>query len=293
MECKALSTATVNVLHLSDLHFGAGIANAVIFNRISEALIALIKDISSPPVIVLSGDVTFQGRINGYADAGRFFESIRTGAGLERSRFLICPGNHDIVPPKLAGGIPEGFEELDRFAYSLRRDNACSFSERTCRSVEIDGIHFLLINSSFHLDKAFGLVNLEDLKAELRSSPPSAVCHSRIAVVHHHPIPIAKNDLSTIRNAYDLLAFLDENKFGALLHGHQHTTMGLSVGATPVITYGVSSLNYLTSGRLNGFNDYQIKMNGISSVMRRTLLMDGRAGDATGYGTVIPPVART
>src|SRR5258708_5274302 len=95
-----VSGSCINIVHLSDLHFGAGAENALAFREIEDPLVALINGTSPAPIVVLSGDITFKGRSEGYEEASRFFEAIRTATGLDRNRFIACPGNHDIVPAK-------------------------------------------------------------------------------------------------------------------------------------------------------------------------------------------------
>jgi Icc-related predicted phosphoesterase len=103
----------VNIIHLSDLHFGridsAGLSNDL--DKVHETFsslitkIAEINDERKIDYIVISGDVGFTGKSKDYDEtkgprilsAGDFLKSFNDR--LFRSHmpvFIVCPGNHDI-----------------------------------------------------------------------------------------------------------------------------------------------------------------------------------------------------
>jgi hypothetical protein len=120
---------------------------------------------------------------------------------------------------------------------------------------------FLVINSAYHGDSQYGLVDLAQLEtvlAEMGSTlgqdPP------RVAVVHHHLIPFSgPADNSTTRNAYQVLTRLVRHGFSLVLHGHQHALLELGVGGGSMKLCGVGSFRYLTRGFINGASVYRIE----------------------------------
>ncbi|TMK59164.1 MAG: hypothetical protein E6G60_15090 [Actinobacteria bacterium] len=74
---------TTRVLHLSDLHFGAGGDEAI------ERGVPVLIEQFRPELVVASGDLSHRGRQDQLARASRFLHS------LERP-VLAIPGNHDI-----------------------------------------------------------------------------------------------------------------------------------------------------------------------------------------------------
>jgi len=100
----------VNVLHLSDLHFGAEhfkndkgdvITTVTLKERdyILENLIETIKSIPQtwkPDVVAVSGDIGWRAHMDDYMQASIWFNKLSDGIGLSHENFIFCPGNHDI-----------------------------------------------------------------------------------------------------------------------------------------------------------------------------------------------------
>src|SRR5438132_1345968 len=88
------------VLHLSDLHFGAGDDEAI--ERGAPVLIEQFR----PELVIASGDLGHRGRPDQLARASRFLHS------LERP-VLAVPGNHDI-PYTFPGRFTHAFRAFER-----------------------------------------------------------------------------------------------------------------------------------------------------------------------------------
>src|SRR5664279_2814061 len=91
-----------NLLHLSDLHFGYDKDDTAQAQR-TESLDLLVKELSRlaadwrPHILVISGDLTWQGRASGYTELARWLrEKLLPATGLTGADCVICPGNHDI-----------------------------------------------------------------------------------------------------------------------------------------------------------------------------------------------------
>ncbi|WP_313284323.1 metallophosphoesterase [Pseudomonas sp.] len=236
----------INLIHISDTHFGDP---SPVFNRqeIKKALINQINSVEGDKILIISGDITFKASQQGYRDAEAFFSEIIDSCGIARANVIACPGNHDIARE----GPP--FKEFDRFIYTLRRDNAISFTKNRSILLDIEQICFLLVNSASHFDHTYGLIPdtaftiLEEQKAHLQQ------WKSRIAVTHHHLIGQENNDTSTTRNSYSFLYQLDKSDFDYVLHGHQHSKLDLVVGNNKIRILSARSMSYHGRGYSNGF----------------------------------------
>ena len=237
----------MQIIHISDTHFGND-NPAFHLAELKRALheysgIFGLED----TYLVVSGDITFQGKPNGYNQAGEFFLKTWLDHGGSRERFLACPGNHDLCD--------NSFNHFDKFLYSIRRDHNADFSQNSCRLLNFGKVTFLLVNSAHHLDHKYGLIDGDVLnKTLIENIDNLSNTRHRVVVVHHHVIGVEKTDTSTIRNASRFLAILDEYNFDLLLHGHQHSQNSLFVGKSQMKVFSARSLNFQTSGYVNGMS---------------------------------------
>ena|SRR2546426_392996 len=92
----------INLLHLTDLHFGYD-RDATARAQRAGALDLLVKELGKletawkPDVLVISGDLSWQGKPDGYTElakwlTGKLFRAARLAA----ADCIICPGNHDL-----------------------------------------------------------------------------------------------------------------------------------------------------------------------------------------------------
>lgn len=112
---------SVNVLHLSDLHFGVekmreNDSEVVIAQR-NELFIKLVETINDqrkvpqewrPDIIVISGDIAFSGHQDEYIQfEDKLLPHLRAllNPSTDDSRIIICPGNHDIILEKVRNSI--------------------------------------------------------------------------------------------------------------------------------------------------------------------------------------------
>ena len=163
---------------------------------------------------------------------------------LNRSNIIACPGNHDIVDNK--------FSDYDGFIYGLRRDHEMDFTEHSFRVINIEDITFLLLNSSYHLDHKYGLIDTDVFNIDMTEGKNT----KKILVLHHHILNQFRDDTSAIRNAYDLVQFIEKNPFDMILHGHQHSEQLYHLGKCKVPVISARSGNFNQRGYLNAFNHY-------------------------------------
>lgn len=247
---------TATILHISDLHFGDPMA---ILNRIEVGSVVcnLLAKAGPDVLLVLSGDISFKGSTQGYAEASAALQPALEASSIPRDRIIVCPGNHDVVCG--ATGVAP-FGAFDAWSAGLRNDMRCTFSNTSSRLVSCHGANYLLINSAHHCDINYGLVDLAQLDAILSGMDATPVDGlPRVAVLHHHLIPFfAHSDISTTRNAYQVLTRLIRHGFSLVLHGHQHALLELGVGTASMKLCGVGSFRYITPGFVNGASIYRI-----------------------------------
>lgn len=94
----------MNILHLSDIHFGRNYKCYGINdefdnkNQILNDLIACVKnlDVFRPEHIVVTGDIAWYGKKKEYDEAYEWFERLLDAAGLTGKNITFCVGNHDV-----------------------------------------------------------------------------------------------------------------------------------------------------------------------------------------------------
>jgi predicted phosphodiesterase len=259
---------SISLLHVSDIHpqvtddltqLAVGISNAVVAYR------------STPYYLVASGDLGLKG--SNHRLAGDFLRQVADRLGIPRGNIVCVPGNHDIQTDRLNSP----FQEYSQAVYRATGDSRLTRVERA--SVHKSGeIEFLLINSAYHLDPGFGMVDCGAVRSAISSLSPDS---TRIAVVHHHQIPIEANDRSTIVNAYELLTILSSNGFAAVLHGHQHVSLSMTIGPTKLI--GVGTLNFPPGRNINN----QFNLVDIGSRVTR-FFYHADSSTSTGFGNWDP-----
>lgn len=113
-----MSEASLTIVHLSDLHFGAITPGA------PEAAVEAVRRIG-PGLVIVSGDLTLRGTAREFGEAGAFLEAL----GVDPERLVCVPGNHDVP----------AYGQAERFARPLRRYRACVAGQ-----AEEVGIHLSL-----------------------------------------------------------------------------------------------------------------------------------------------------
>ena len=94
----------MNILHLSDIHFGRNYARYSIkdcFERKSEILDELIKCVSNlkelaPEHIIVTGDIAWHGKKDEYDEALLWFKKLLQATNLTGKDITFCVGNHDV-----------------------------------------------------------------------------------------------------------------------------------------------------------------------------------------------------
>jgi 3',5'-cyclic AMP phosphodiesterase CpdA len=150
------------LLHLSDLHFGAGHDDAILLG--APALIERFE----PELVIASGDLSNRGRDDQLARATAFLRSLGRPV-------LAIPGNHDI-PYTFPARFTRSFRAFERHWETTEP----TYSSPTLHVIGLNSVRPWRYQSG-------GIRSAQLARAEerLREAAPSAF---RIVVLHHHLI---------------------------------------------------------------------------------------------------------
>jgi 3',5'-cyclic AMP phosphodiesterase CpdA len=148
------------VLHLSDLHFGAGDDDAI--ERGAPVLIERFE----PELVIASGDLSHRGREDQLAEATRFLRSLG-------GPVLAIPGNHDI-PYTFPRRFTRSFAEFER---------QWDTTEPTYSSATLHVIGLNSVRPWRHQSGGIRDSQLARAGDRLREARPGAF---QIVVLHHH-----------------------------------------------------------------------------------------------------------
>jgi hypothetical protein len=89
---------TVTWLHISDFHIREGdpYDRDVVLRALVKSVQAFRKQGRVPDVIFATGDIASKGKVQEYALATTFFDTLLAAAGLARRHLFVIPGNHDV-----------------------------------------------------------------------------------------------------------------------------------------------------------------------------------------------------
>jgi hypothetical protein len=125
----------MRILHLTDLHFSS--ENRELIERLKEPLIkALKKEVLKKEIdlVLFTGDLVYSGNNNAFEIVTSvFIEPICASLALEKDKFIICAGNHDLEIEKEFPAIKDYINnfksnlELDSFVEKkdLQFENSC------------------------------------------------------------------------------------------------------------------------------------------------------------------------
>jgi DNA repair exonuclease SbcCD nuclease subunit len=229
---------------------------------ISEMKEVINKNIIEEDFIIfgICGDIFDKGDLNEFNETKDFFDKLLKDIKSKNTKLVLCPGNHDII---LNSKKIKSFEELDKLIFKLTGNTDINYQRGNVNLITIDDIDFILINSSYHLNHEYGKIDLNDLNKILRTSK-----NNKIILIHHHMIPIREGEKSTIVNSYEFLKTLENEKVLAILHGHQHMKMGITIGENLCRVIGVGSLlTDISTNYNNQFNMINVENGKIEKII--------------------------
>lgn len=253
---ELMPSVRVKIVQISDLHMNRNVRSEV------TGMLKQIVCKLSPDILIVSGDVANQPVPWQMKKAARFIREIQKACETNRPllRTIVIPGNHDFKYWGNAGlrrvtrtpfelyfrraALDHGFFWRCWESFKLRL-NAIWWKGRVMREPvvfesfpEKVGLAIFAINSN-SLDEmmAGGKVDSSDLQSlyaqlDQQSSISQFPFVYKIAVVHHHPAPIADAPSDAISRVQDsfmifynaglFLRELSRRGFNLVLHGHKH-----------------------------------------------------------------------
>ena len=185
------------VLHLSDLHYGAGDDAAI------ERGAPVLIDRFQPELVIASGDLSHRGRETQLTAASRFLH------GLGRPVVAI-PGNHDI-PYTFPARFTRSFQEFER---------QWQTTEPTYSSETLHVIGLNSVRPWRHQSGGIRASQLARAEERLRQAAPDAFS---IVVLHHHLIGAPwRSRKKPVARRNHVLGSLVEAGADLILAGHIH-----------------------------------------------------------------------
>jgi 3',5'-cyclic AMP phosphodiesterase CpdA len=185
------------VLHLSDLHYGAGNDEAI--ERGAPVLIERFE----PELVIASGDLSHRGRADQLARSAAFLRSF----GLP---VLAIPGNHDI-PYTFPARFTQAFREFER---------QWETTEPTYSSPTLHVVGLNSVRPWRHQSGGIRAGQLGRAEERLRDAQPGAF---QIVVLHHHLIGAPwRSRKKPVARRNHVLASLVSAGADLILAGHIH-----------------------------------------------------------------------
>ncbi len=230
------------ILHLSDTHFGPSHAYPDYTQntyRLAEFIANDVKQLDAKPdCIVLSGDISDGAATSDFTHASAFLMALKERLGSSDIGLVVVPGNHDVNWPSYeSDGRDQAFLAYEKF---IRRrlakpcldanDDSCWYTDLwTNGAVFVLGLNTCIVDSPTR--PGVGYVDPAQMEAAKARFGDIWESHPvRVAVVHHHLLPVAYtyHDPTKVRtdsltlNAEEVMRWLADNDFHVVLHGHQH-----------------------------------------------------------------------
>jgi len=185
------------VLHLSDLHFGAGDDDAI------ERGAPILIERFGPELVIASGDLSHRGREDQLARAAHFLRSLGPPV-------LAVPGNHDI-PYTFPARFTHSFDEFER---------QWKTTEPTYSSPTLHVIGLNTVRPWRHQSGGLRTAKLAEAEERLREADPGAF---QIVVLHHHLIGAPwRSRKKPVARRNHVLAALVEAGADLIVAGHIH-----------------------------------------------------------------------
>jgi 3',5'-cyclic AMP phosphodiesterase CpdA len=233
------------VLHLSDLHFGAGDDAAI--ERGAPVLIERFE----PELVIASGDLSHRGREEQLSKASRFLRQLGPPV-------LAIPGNHDI-PYSLPARFTRSFREFER---------QWKTTEPTYSSPTLHVVGLNSVRPWRHQSGGLRAAQLTRAEERLREGPDGAF---QIVVLHHHLLGAPwRSRKKPVARRNHVLASLVGAGADLILAGHIHQVAiserhefeiarGGELGVVVSIAPGLGQPRPKRQGEARGIHVYEVE----------------------------------
>ena len=243
------------ILHVSDLHFGAG--SGLDDSALEQGIRALIGRIE-PELVVVSGDLTHHGRPAEHEVAARYLKALE-------APLLVIPGNHDI-PPFSPGRITHPWREFKRHWQTTD----ASYSSP---SFEVVGLNS--VNPWGYQRGRVASAELDRAASQLDRAQPGAL---RVVAIHHQlaGAPWRLRKLPLARRSHVLTRLADAGA-DLIAGGHIHQATAFDRREFEVLDRGARSCVLVTApglGRPRPGRRYEVRGVLVHSAVEHTLTVE-------------------
>ena len=242
----------MNILHITDLHFGFDPTEAASDERLLalNQLIEVVAELDGmwrPTTICISGDVAYGGKQKEYELSATWINRLMSRLNVAADHLIICPGNHDIertvattfarpsdpdeadqcLGTPIADQYHRAFANFSQFCRGLGMPTLKLGEEESYLTGYrcIEGVRFVSMNSAwFCRDNKdskrlwIGLPLLRHLEAKAQWPKQAEPC---VALLHHPREELNPNEINSYTsrlNSYDYIC----GRCDILLSGHTH-----------------------------------------------------------------------
>lgn len=208
-------------------------------NYIEQIVVAFSDKIirESPDVLIVSGDLTFNGEKESHMKLAEKFKSIESNG---KTSILVIPGNHDIQNPwargfKGAESYPTETITANDFKLiynafgfdDVIAEDSASLSYLTAVS---DKLWILMLDTNLYTETyawpiTSGLLKDETIKWIEDCGQKAILNNAKLMVVMHHNLldhNVVLNSGFTIENNEEIIELFKRNKIEVVLSGHAH-----------------------------------------------------------------------
>ena len=192
----------LNILHISDLHFGPAY-----LPEVGEAVLRAADELA-PDIVVASGDFTQRAKVEQFSDARTFLDR------LPKVPIIVTPGNHDVPLYRVFERL---FTPYANYQQHISRELDSVLMRDDAVIVSINSTSPLLAVTNGRLDRW----QLDFCADAFRQAPPEAI---KIVVAHHHfaPAPDYDDQNDVMWRAREALDRFNELGVEMILGGHLH-----------------------------------------------------------------------
>ena len=239
-------------LWLSDLHlastsfrFDGTATSKTLASHITDVVNGSRKKIAG---MIVTGDITTGANKEGFERGESLFKDLNSGFTLNSENIAMCPGNHDFSynpidlqkndqPDVLSSEYTEAYKEFYEKIYHIKPNEYFACGKKILLSSGIT-VEVVCLNSlylqQYNNFNGHGYISEEQLnfvEKEMGWDNRQAQNTIRIAIMHHHYLPVCKVESidvkrpsSVVYDADRLMKWLVKNDVKILLHGHKHTS---------------------------------------------------------------------
>jgi DNA repair exonuclease SbcCD nuclease subunit len=259
---------SINILHISDLHFCTkSNQDSIRYNYDNDDFETLfIKKFISYNVnyLIISGDISNESKPMEYDTASKFLNNIVKGLNIPKKNVLMCMGNHDIswrILEDIADidgkkdlyKRKEKYTNFEKFYNDFYKESDTQIPQFTTDSIFVqipDDTHrllFLGVNTCYHesnqKEDHYGYIDKASFETYLKNMDSKYDDYVKFLVMHHNPMDLCREQ-NSVKNWIDI----SRNKLGypfVVLCGHIHGS-----DTTKVEKETDNSIYYISVGSL-------------------------------------------